>query len=140
MPYDPRTGQRQPYPGEPGYQGPGGGGGGQAYNPAGGVGGPNLRRPSIGGPPVGTQQGRGPQQAQGPQAGLRRRRPMGGGGPGRVAPPQMAMNRPAQVGSPIAGLGDFGALGAVPGVGTPGAVNPGSLLNIPGTRKRGGLA
>ena len=56
-------------------------------------------------------------------------------GGGRVAPPQMAMNRPAEVGSPMAGLGNFGAMGAIPGVGQPGAVNANSVLNTP--RRRG---
>jgi len=141
MPVDPRTGQRLPYPGEPGYQGPGGGGGGQAFNPAGGVGGPNLRRPHIGGPPVG-----------GGQAGVRRRGtqappqqpPRTGGGSalpvgGRVAPPQMALNRPAQAGPPMDDLGNFGALGAVPGIGEQGAVNASSVLNRPRSRRDRGL-
>jgi hypothetical protein len=137
---DPRTGQKihLPYPGEPGYQGPGGGGGGQAYNPAGGIGGPNLRRPNIGGGPAG---------AGGP---VRRRTPAGpsaaasprpqAGGPsmgGRIAPAQSALNKPAQVGPAMEDLGNFGAMGAVEGIGQHGAVNAASVLN---RRRRGGRA
>jgi hypothetical protein len=139
---DPRTGQpmRLPYPGDPGYQGPGGGGGGGvAYNPSQGMAGNpfqtgGIRRPNIGGPQPG---------------GARRRRPgtappMGGGGMGkpmgRVAPPQMAMNQPAQVGTPMQDIGNFGAMGAIPGIGSPGAVNAGSVLNLPMSRRRGGFA
>jgi hypothetical protein len=138
MPIDQRTGQRLPYPGEPGYQGPGGGGGGQAYNPAGGVGGPNLRRPNLGAGPVG---------AGGP---VRRRRPAGpptaplqaaqASGPpmgGRIAPAQSALNKPAQVGPAMEDLGNFGAMGAVAGIGEPGAVTAESVLN---RRRRGGRA
>ena len=134
MPVDPRTGQRLPYPGEPGYQG---GGGGQAFNPGQGIGGPpptapqmtgGIRRPSIGGPPVGG----GPTRSRGGTP------PMGRGGPpgGRVAPPQMAMNQPAQVGPPIGDFGLAGAAGAIPGVGPPGAVNAASTLNLPASRNR----
>jgi hypothetical protein len=150
---DPRTGQpkRLPYPGEPGF---GGGGGGQPFNPGQGVGGrpaapppaprmaggPNLRRPQLGGPPVGGQP---PPQMGG---GVRRRQPSRPGGPGggpgggrAVAPPQMALNQPAQVGPPMADVGNMGAMGAVPGIGQQGAVNPASLLNLPGMpRRRGG--
>lgn len=139
MPVDPRTGQRLPYPGDPGYQG--GGGGGQPFNPGQGIGGPpsappqmtgGIRRPPIGGPPTGG----------GPMGGGVRRRggppPMGRGGPpgGRVAPPQMAMNNPAQVGPPIGDIGFAGAAGAIPGIGQPGAVNPASTLNLPASRNR----
>jgi|AACY02.8.fsa_nt_gi hypothetical protein len=131
MPIDQRTGQRLPYPGEPGYQGPGGGGGGRPYTPAGGMASPHVQRPNIGGGPVG---GGGP---------TRRRRPappaQAGGGPpmgGRIAPAQSALNQPAQAGPAMEDLGNFGALGAVAGIGEPGAVNAASVLN---RRRRGGM-
>ena len=146
MTTDPITGQpkRLPYPGEPGF---GGGGGGQAFNPGQGVGGrsappprmaggPNLRRPQLGGPPVGGQSA--PQMG----GGIRRRQqptPSGGPGGGRgVAPPQMALNQPAQAGTPMADVGNMGAMGAIPGIGQQGATNPASVLNLPGMRRRGG--
>jgi hypothetical protein len=148
---DPRTGQpiRLPYPGEPGYQGPGGGGGGQAFNPSGGIGGPNLRRPQLGGSPIGGPQGiqrrrpGGQRPPQGKPPGQPPRTgggspPMPGGGRG-VAPPQMAMNQPAEVGTPMQDIGNFGAMGAMPGIGEQGAVNAGSNLNLPKQRRRGGL-
>jgi hypothetical protein len=104
------------------------------------AGGPNLRRPQLGGPPVGGQSP--PPQMGG---GVRRRRPPRPGGPGGpgggrgVAPPQMALGQPAQVGTPMADVGNMGALGAVPGVGQQGSVNPASMLNLPGMpRRRGG--
>lgn len=136
---DPRTGQtiRLPYPGEPGYQGPGGGGaggGGAAYNPTGGLGGnPNIRRPALGGGPVGGggRARRRTSAAPRPQAQM----PMMGGG--RIATAQRAGNRPAQAGPSMDDLGNFGALGAVAGIGQQGAVNPASVLNRP--RRRGGI-
>ena len=96
-----------------------------------------IRRPKIGGGPIGGQR---PMGQGGPR--VQRR---GGGGPpgppgkrGGVAPPQMAMQNPAQAGPPMNDLGQFGALGAVPGVGQQGAVNPSSLMNV--KRRGGGFA
>jgi hypothetical protein len=149
MPVDPRTGRPLPYPGQQGPgmgPGMGGGGGGQPFNPGQGIGGPppvppqmagGIQRPPIGGPPTGG----------GPMGGGVRRRggpppmggpPMGGGRPtgGRVAPPQMAMNKPAESGPPIGDFALAGAAGAMPGVGPPGAVNPNSVMNLPASRKR----
>jgi hypothetical protein len=138
MPIDPRTGQRLPYPGDPGYQGPGGGGGGQPYTPAGGMASPNVQRPNIGGGPVG---GGGPVRRRRPAP----RPPQAGGGPprggppmgGRIAPAQSALNKPAQAGPAMEDLGNFGAMGAVAGIGETGAVNAASVLN---RRRRGGMA
>jgi hypothetical protein len=117
MPIGPR-GERLPYPGDPGYRGP------QAAQ----------------GPP-------GAPGAQGPAGGVQRRRRGGRppnrqvGGLGPVAPAQRAMHQPAQVGPEWAGanpmgLGAFGAMGRMPGVGQPGAVDPRAVLNT--TRRRQG--
>mgnify|MGYP005812441259 FL=1 len=82
-----------------------------------------------------------PKQAAQPQV-QRRSNPQGGRPPERrisrqrQLPPQQAQPGPALGGNP-AGLGHYGALGAVPGIGQRGAVGPESVL--PRQRRRGGL-
>ena len=106
---DPKTGKtiHHPYPGDPDYTGP-------EASP----------RP------------------EGPLSQVKRRGPAGGRPPTRRVPPGAGMPaRNAQAGPELmgnpAGLGHYGALGAVPGIGQRGAVGPESVL--PRQRRRGGL-
>jgi len=136
MQRDPRTGQtiRLPYPGEPGYQGPDTRGGGIGYTPPGApLSSPNVRRPALGGGPAGAGGSVRRRTARGAAA---PKMPMMGGG--QIAPAQSALNQRAQAGPPMEDLGNFGALGAVAGIGETGAVNPQSVLNRP-RRRRGGF-
>ena len=69
-----------------------------------------------------------------------KRRGPGGRPPERQRPQGRSLGaRPAQAGPPLmgepAGLGQYGSLGAVPGVGQAGAVNPHSVMPQP--RRRG---
>lgn len=118
MPIGPQ-GQRLPYgPGQQAGSPPS-----PSYSPKGGMG------SALGGPAFGAAPPRRPGRARQNNArpGAQRR---GRGGPG-VVPLQTATHMPAEVGPPFpAGLADFGALGAQPGIGQRGAVNPGSLFGV----------
>lgn len=88
----------------------------------------------------------GPEGSQGTGQDVKRRRAGGrpkhrqlGGGSPQIAPAQTAMHQPAQIGpewpatDPM-GLGAYGAMGSVPGVGMQGAVDPRAVMNT--TRRR----
>ena len=83
-----------------------------------------------------------PKPVQRRQAGGRppkRRIPAASGGLGPIAGAQSALHEPAQIGPewPAAnpmGLGAYGAMGGVPGVGMDGAVDPRAVMNTPRRR------